>query len=179
VLALQTAWILGTTIQQENRLHGGKTVLLETRPVDPRDLLRGDYVTLNYKISSVSRNKFEPPLEKEKNIEYGTKIYVALAKCQTNDFWEVTRANLKSFKPHRNEILVCGKHSYTWRNSLETNSIHVDYGIEKYYVAEGTGNPKGKLTVKAAVSSSGNMLIKEVYVDGVPYAEAMKKQVND
>jgi uncharacterized membrane-anchored protein len=42
VLALQTAWILGTTLVQERALASGKVVLLETRPVDPRDLLRGD-----------------------------------------------------------------------------------------------------------------------------------------
>ena len=53
ILALQTAWILGTTFIQERALTNGKVVLLETRPVDPRDLLRGDYLTLNYKISDV------------------------------------------------------------------------------------------------------------------------------
>src|ERR1035441_2202352 len=62
VLALQTAWILGTTFVQERALAGGKLVLLETRPVDPRDLLRGDYVTLNYKISDVALSLFSPAL---------------------------------------------------------------------------------------------------------------------
>ncbi|MBI3416759.1 MAG: GDYXXLXY domain-containing protein, partial [Verrucomicrobia bacterium] len=46
VLGLQTAWILAPTFQQERALHEGQLILLETRPVDPRDLLRGDYVTL-------------------------------------------------------------------------------------------------------------------------------------
>ncbi len=49
VLALQCAWLLGTVITQEYALAHGKAILLETRPVDPRDLLSGDYLMLNYK----------------------------------------------------------------------------------------------------------------------------------
>ena len=56
VLALQTAWILGTTFQQEHALSVGKIVMLETERVDPRDMLRGDYLILNYKISNVPTN---------------------------------------------------------------------------------------------------------------------------
>ena len=33
---------------------GGQTVLLRVMPVDPRDLMRGDYVTLSYDISRMS-----------------------------------------------------------------------------------------------------------------------------
>jgi len=55
VLSLQSAWILATTVNHERSLTQGRVVQLETRPVDPRDLLRGDYVILNYKISRVPR----------------------------------------------------------------------------------------------------------------------------
>ena len=47
VLALQSAWLLGTAFTQERILRVGQLILLETQPVDPRDLLRGDYVRLN------------------------------------------------------------------------------------------------------------------------------------
>ena len=46
VLALQCAWLLGTALVQERALREGTVIRLETRPVDPRDLLRGDYVIL-------------------------------------------------------------------------------------------------------------------------------------
>jgi uncharacterized membrane-anchored protein len=55
-------------------------------------------------------------------------------------------------------------------------SVRVNYGLERFYVREGTGNPRGKLTVDVAVPSSGKGIIREVYLDGVTYAEAMKKQ---
>jgi uncharacterized membrane-anchored protein len=60
------------------------------------------------------------------------------------------------------------------RGNSPTNSIHVEYGIERFYVAEGLGNPAGKLTVQAVVPPSGRARIKEVFLDGKPYAEAMK-----
>lgn len=172
VLVLQSAWILGTVVQQENILRVGKVVLLETRPVDPRDPLRGDFVRLNYKISDIPREKFSPAIAGE--LPAGTKVYAALAPIGTNDTWEVTRASTGKLVPADNEVLIRGKAMWTWRNL--TNSIHVEYGIEKYFVAEGTGNPQGKLTVQAAVASSGRANIKEVFVNGVPYVKAMKHE---
>ena len=171
VLALQTAWLLGTVAVQERALANGKIILLETRRVDPRDPLRGDYLILNYKISDVPVNLFSPPVKKD--LPYGTKVFVALAPG-TNQFYEVTRAGINEFAPSANEILLRGQSSFVWRNA--TNSIHVEYGIENYYVAENTGNPIGKLTVQAVVPASGHPKIKEVFVDGKPYAEAMKNE---
>jgi uncharacterized membrane-anchored protein len=168
VLALQTAWLLGTVAGQEHALATGKIILLETRRVDPRDLLRGDYLILNYKISDVPTNQFSPPVDKD--LPYGTKVFVALAPT-TNQFYEVNRASTNEFAPSANEILLRGKSDERW---WSTNSIHVTYGIENYYVAEGTGNPTGKLTVQAIVPASGHPKIKAVFIDGKPYAEAMK-----
>ena len=51
VIALQAAWVISTAARQEFLLRRGTVVLLESAPVDPRDLLRGDYVILSYKIS--------------------------------------------------------------------------------------------------------------------------------
>jgi uncharacterized membrane-anchored protein len=64
VLALQTAWLLATVATQEYALAIGKVILLETRPVDPRDLLSGDYLVLRYKISDVPGTFFFAASEK-------------------------------------------------------------------------------------------------------------------
>lgn len=173
VLGLQTAWILGTVITQENILSGGKTVLLETQPVDPRDPLRGDFVRLSYKISNVPREKFSPAVSGE--LKAGTTLYVALAPAGTNGFWEVTRASLDRFSPAGNEVLVRGKSRWMWQS--QSGPVQIEYGLEHYFVAEGTGNPRGKLTVQAAISGSGRAAIKQVFVDGRPYIEVAKEQV--
>jgi uncharacterized membrane-anchored protein len=170
VLALQSAWLLGTVAVQEHALATGNVILLETARIDPRDLLRGDYLILNYKISDVPVNLFSPPVGKD--LPCGTKVFVALVPG-TNQFCEVTRASTNEFAPSASEILLRGMSDQHW---WSTNSIHVEYGIENYYVAEGTGNPTGKLIVQAVVPVSGHPKIKEVFVDGKPYADAMKSE---
>ncbi len=170
ILALQTAWLLGTVVVQEHALATGKVILLETRRVDPRDPLRGDYLILNYKISDVPTNLFSPPVKTD--LPRGTKIFVALAPG-TNQFYVVARASTNEIVPLADEVLLKGKSTWARWNAV-TNSIHVEYGLENYYVAEGTGNPTGKLTVQAVVPASGRANIEQVFVDGKPYAEAMK-----
>jgi uncharacterized membrane-anchored protein len=169
VLALQTAWLLAMVATQEYALAHGKVILLETRRVDPRDRLRGDYLILNYKISDVPANLFSPPVTKD--LPFGANIFVALAPG-TNRFYEVMRASTNEFMPAAGEVVLRGKSAYAGWNP--GGSIHVAYGIENYFVAEGTGNPAGKLTVRAVVPASGRASIKQVFVDGKPYAGAMK-----
>lgn len=168
ILALQTLWLLGTVAMQEHALAHGKIILLETHRVDPRDLLRGDYLILNYNISDVPTNLFSPPVERD--LPYGTKVFVALVPG-TNQFYRVTRASTNEFTPATNEVVLCGRSDERWHSST---TIHVTYGIENYYVAENTGNPTGKLTVQAVVPASGHPKIREVFVDGKPYAAVMK-----
>src|SRR5436190_20303344 len=95
ILALQTAWILGTTFTQERALETGTLISLETVPVDPRDLLRGDYVILNYKISTVPLDLFSPPIAQ--NLPSGRTVYVLLEK--RGEFYDITRASESTIKP--------------------------------------------------------------------------------
>lgn len=170
VLALQCAWIGYTVATQEHALATGRVILLETTRIDPRDPLRGDYLILNYKISGVPTNLFSPPVAKD--LADGTKIYVALAPA-TNRFYVVVKASTNEFVPAADEVLLQGRSTWA-RWNAPTNSIHIEYGLERFYVAEGTGNPTGKLTAQVVVPASGRGRVKEVFVDGQPYAEAMK-----
>jgi uncharacterized membrane-anchored protein len=170
VLALQAMWVLGTAFVHEQRLQS-PTVLLETRPVDPRDLLRGDYVILNYEISDIELTKFAPPLSSAP--PEGTPVFVALEK--RGEFHRVASASLNAITPAPNQVVIRGHVGSRWGRP---GGVRVEYGLERYYVPEGTGNPRGKLTVRAAVSKTGESLIKEVYVDGKPYGQVMKGEVH-
>lgn len=168
ILALQTAWLLGTVAVQESALARGRVVLLETRPVDPRDLLRGDYLVLNYKISNVPTSLFAPPLSDRS--PYGRTVWIALSPRE--EFHEIVRASLEKLEPATtNEVIIRGE-TYGWSNM--ERGVSVSYGLEQFFVREGTGNPRGKITVQAVVPASGRASIKQVFVDGKPYAEAMK-----
>ena len=173
VLALQVALLIGLVAQQEFRLASGQTILLETAPVDPRDLLRGDYVILNYKITTLSRSLFSsdpstlpPP---------GTPVFVLLEKRGT--FHEAVSASLTPPAPADQLLMIQGKVRRSWSDGSNP-MVQVDYGLERFYVREGTGNPTGKLTVEAALPNSGQAVIKQVFIDGKPYAEVMRTLTN-
>ena len=168
VLSLQTAWALYTVVQQERVLSYGSAIMLETQRIDPRDLLRGDYLILNYKISDIPTNLFSPPLPR--NPAAGTAVYVVLT--QHGKFYEPLRASTQSLAPAAGEVLLLGNSGLARWNS--PSSVHVEYGLERYYVHEGAGNIGGSITVEVAASGDGHATIKQVFVNGKPYAEAIK-----
>ena len=172
VLGLQVAWILATVTTQELNLRSAPTVLLETRPVDPRDMLRGDYVILSYKISGVPLGLFQPPLAEVPHA--GQTVFVVLEP--RGQFHEAVSAALQRPQPAPGQVVIRGTTEQSWQTSRSNATVRVHYGLERYYVAEGTGNPRGKLTVHAAVPDSGAATIKEVFLDGKPYREAMREQ---
>jgi uncharacterized membrane-anchored protein len=173
VVGLQALWVIGTVVVQEARLSQGTIVRLETRPVDPRDLLRGDYVILNYEISTLKAELFAGGLS-ERPAD-GTVIHVKLER--DGEFHKAVEASFASIDGDEAHPVLRGTATSTWNwPQGSPASVRVNYGLERFYVREGTGNPNGKLTVDVAIPSSGKGIIREVYLDGVKYAEAMKKQ---
>lgn len=169
VLALQGAWVLYTVAVQERALAIGQVIQLETERVDPRDLLRGDYLILNYKISNVPKNLFSPPVDKY--LPPGTKVNFVLEP--RGEFYALVRASTNALSIAAGELLLKARSTWSWGNA--TNAVRVEYGLERYYVREGTGNPSGTLTVQAVVPASGRASIKQVFLDDKPYTEAMRK----
>jgi uncharacterized membrane-anchored protein len=60
-LALVVAALTSLVLRKEAVLAHGTPVLLELAPVDPRSLIQGDYMVLNYAISQELRNDRLPP----------------------------------------------------------------------------------------------------------------------
>jgi uncharacterized membrane-anchored protein len=167
VVGLQTAWIVGTSLVQEHRLGNNTVVHLETRPVDPRDMLRGDYVILSYDISTVPLDLFQPTPQRDPMD--GNEVFVVLEKKGT--FHRAVRASMSWPEVQAGQVVIRGRVDRNW----SPNVIRINYGLERYYVSEGTGNPRGKLTADATVSKDGRPILKQLYLDGRPYREAMKR----
>jgi uncharacterized membrane-anchored protein len=168
VLLLQSGWLVGMAIKQEYALAHGSTVLLETVPVDPRDLLSGDYVILSYKISSLPFKLFSPAITND--LPSGKTVYVALEKHGT--FHEAVRASTNPIAPSPSQIVLKGHSISGWNH----DDVRVEYGLERFYIHEGTGNIRGKLTAQVVVPDSGQGTVKQLFVDGKPFAEAVKQQ---
>jgi len=177
VVGLQAAWIVGTALVQEYHLAADPVVHLETRVVDPRDMLRGDYVILSYDISELPLALFQPKPGNDPGS--GETVFVVLRK--EGEFHKPVRATLQQPELQAGEVAIRGRANYTWRQydpklKRHTNTVvRIQYGLERYYVSEGTGNPRGKLTVDVTVSKDGHPILKQVYLDGRPYREVMKR----
>jgi uncharacterized membrane-anchored protein len=169
VLALWGISILTIVVSQEQHLISGKEILLKTVPVDPRDLFKGDYVTLSYDISAIDLKKIpaDTPSFKQNDI-----VFVTLDTTNTNS---AKPLKLSHTLPRGDAPVIQGKVSYI------SSTLHVTYeDIERYYVPEGTGGvieqaiSKGVL-VKVALSSEGKPLIKQVLIDGKPFSPTPQK----
>jgi uncharacterized membrane-anchored protein len=118
-------------------LQNGREVVLKTEPVDPRDLLRGDYVTLGYAISSFPAAEIDG--DTNTRSEESSPVYVALKKG-ADGIWAKSRASVSpiaDLKP--DEVLITGRALYGFTPKSSDN-VRVNYGIERFYVPEGEGS---------------------------------------
>ena len=172
-------WLLifsGFIADKEYTLRTGTEVMLKTLPVDPRDLFRGDYVILNYEISTLDMEKI--PAE-DSYFTYNDRIYMAL---ELKDGYGVPKKIYRT--PPENEFYIKGTVKdvlYEWEtdeSDLATEEtikeLRIDYGIESYFVPEGRGieiereqraGSKG-VDVKVIVDKYGNAVIKSLLIDG-------------
>ncbi len=146
-------------------LRTGPTAILETEPVDPRDIIRGDFIILGYPIQRVPFDRFEPPLTGAP--EDGARIYVELRP--EAGFHRVARASLQPFAPLSGNLLIRGRASRSWAPGGSANVVRVAYGIEKFFVPEGKGNPRGRIVATVALASNGHPYLKSLRVDGRPF----------
>ena len=165
---IQVALIAAMVIDRASVLREGKEITLQTRPVDPRDFLRGDYVILSYDITSVPVGE----LKREQSRDRDPVVFVKLAP-QPDGFHKAVSAHLEPVQVSGNEVLIRGR-IRNWRYCGNCDSYTVSYGLEKFFVPEGEGRElesarnQNKLTVVAAVTPSGRAAIKRLLLDGKP-----------
>jgi uncharacterized membrane-anchored protein len=172
VAIVQIGLIAMMVVDRARVLRDGMEVTLATRPVDPRDFLRGDYVVLNYEISSVSAGALTDTPSSGK----GTVVYVKVAP-KDNVYAAVSvhkepvavAANEVLIRGHANSGATCGPDNRTFCGDLRLR-----FGIESYFVPQGEGREiekarnQGKVTVVAAVTRAGRAAIKRLLIDGEP-----------
>ncbi len=175
VAALQTA-ILGYMIESRaSILRDGKDVVLKTVPVDPRDLLRGDYVVLSYEISSIPADKLvdKPPTQE-------TDAQLSVRLSQGDDgFWHIAEAAFGTLEARDDGTVIAKSQPFFYYPQIGNVDVPltVEYGIERYYVPEGQGKMLEEarnaeaLSVAARVDDAGRMQIRTISIDGKPLYE--------
>lgn len=172
-IALQVVIIFAIIIFKLSVLTGGTEVMLRIAPIDPRDLLRGDYATFQYDISNL-----DSYYSRGEQIRNGDNVYVVLR--QFGKYW--TAQSVQKTKPTGSELFIKGKvesggmESQTDQFSYQRfggSRLHIVYGIEQYFIPEGKGqnfNFRNKeAAAMVAIDNSGNAALKKIYVDDKPW----------
>lgn len=160
-IVIQLVIIFSIIIFEMTVLGGGTDVLLRIEPIDPRDPLRGDHLTFTYKISNLSSYLF-----KYSPIREGDTVYVPLKR--RGKYWVAVFGVQKTKPVGEGQLFLKGKVSSSYRNRVQ-----VIYGIEDYFVPEGTGQDftfwRQEVSARVSVDENGNAVLKQIYVNGKPW----------
>ena len=152
VILLQLLFIGNQYIQNENVLANGELIKLELEPLDPRSLLQGDYVILQYDISQISEltDRFQP----------GEKIKLVLSLDENgvynySGYYEYKGEFNQAYEPSDEDVLINAK-ANGWDSFI--------YGIESYFIEEGTGREVEENATIAfvRVATNGNAMLVEL-----------------
>jgi uncharacterized membrane-anchored protein len=163
--------LIGMTITPLMTYYKGEEIIINTKPYDPRDFFRGDYVYLNYDINDISLDQIPDTLI-DKDVYHqekleDKKLYVVLKR--EDDIYKVDYLTDK--KP-KNKIYLKAKYDHTignWDEDKEKNNItgiRVSYNLDRYFVEENTGYGfenkarVGKLKAKVKVYRGYSLLVE-------------------
>ena len=167
-VAIAQAAFLGWMVwDRVNLIRNGAEIVLNTTPIDPRSLFRGDYVILNYADAS----RLQSPLLTVQP-EPKSSICVLFEKAPDGEIWKpVATAKSCPEKSEKGQVAVKGKVRSSNNRNNEITAV-VNYGIESYFVPENTGKAleqqiaKGAIQALVAVDRKGRAAIKGLIVNG-------------
>ena len=151
---LQVLFFTGWAAVEQRRHAVGDLILVKMAPVDPRDLLSGQYFALSYEFSRMPgfRDLARDPKE-------GETVWAVLRRegiFHVPSYYE----SVQPLDLGPGEVAIVGRRQ-GWRTV---------YGVEKFFVPEGTPSPAwADTTVRLRLSADGQVRIHEVLVKGVPW----------
>jgi uncharacterized membrane-anchored protein len=176
-ILIQVALLAAMVVDRAQVLREGTEVKLQTRPVDPRDFLRGDYVVLGYDISQLKAGSLKGQPASSRN----PIVFIKLAPNR-NGLYEAVSVHTDPVAVTNPEVLIRGRVRYGASCGSSgmpafCDDLQVRYNLESYFVPEGEGRKLeearnvGKVTIVAAVTPAGRAAIKRLLLDGQPVYE--------
>ena len=116
-LILQVVLLAGVPLAKIQARYTGRSVTLETRPVDPYDLLAGYYVTLAYAVELVPRNRRDPDL--------ATDEPVWLELAPGTPAWTLVRAHAQLPQVSADHVIIRGQWRGTFADIPEASRLYI------------------------------------------------------
>ncbi|MFP4611600.1 MAG: GDYXXLXY domain-containing protein [Thiohalophilus sp.] len=145
-IAFQIGVVASMAISREWILANGSPHTFQTAPIDPRDIFRGDYVRLDYLFSHMPVERLDEAII-DNGLRKGEKVYLSLA-LDPNGIAQGKRLHLS---PPKQGPYLLGRSRQHWpyrhyrqlspqrREKIHPGPVSVKYGIEQYYVEQGSG----------------------------------------
>lgn len=164
--------LIGMAMTPLMTYYNGNEIIINTKPYDPTDAFRGDYIYMNYDINDISLDQMPDGLI-DKDSYYQDKLsnkdlYVVLKKEN-----KIYKVDYLTDKKPKDKIYLKAKYSNTltdWEENKENEKdniigIRVSYNLDKYFIEENTGADfekkarEGKLKAKVKVYNGYSLLI--------------------
>lgn len=130
LVAAQVLYVLGVAAAGYATTALGQHVVLSTRPINPRDLLYGDFVRLRYAISEVPLSCWREPAAPPRHRQ---RVYVLLA-AGPDSLSTALGVYATKPRPAAGQAVLPG-----WVSHVYARSLGLRYNLERYYVPEGSG----------------------------------------
>lgn len=171
-------FLLGTlAVMIESRasvLRNGVEIILKSEPIDPRDLMRGDYVRLGYGqgISVIPDEMVRGEWPEQDTVQ---PVWVVLSAGEEGLFAAREVRFSRPAEVEEGDVVMRSLpvRIRVARNGQGPNVIdRPRFGIERYYVPEGEGleiekaRNEGRTTVAVRVSQAGDAQIARLMIDG-------------
>ena len=136
LVVAQALYVLGVAAAGYATTALGQHLVLSTRPIDPRDLLYGDFVRLQYAISEVPSGLWRDPATPPRRRQ---SVYVLLA-VGPDSLSTALGVYAAAPRPAAHQAVLRG-----WVVDVYNRSLSLRYGLERYYVPEGSALRLAKL----------------------------------
>lgn len=160
---LQTGVLAKIITDRASALKSGHEVLVETGFIDPRDLFRGHYTTLNLLIGSLQR----ADISINGTFRRDDPVYVVLDT--SGPFAKPVSLHTSYPKAPKGPVLL-GRANFTSDNNSETLSIN--FPFDRFFAAKDRAmdlqnlQRERKLGVILSVANDGSAMIKGLTIDG-------------
>lgn len=137
-LAVPLILLLSLVVKPLWTLNTGENIILKTVPVDPRDLFYGDYVTLQYEIEEVPKEKLSKNLIEKLENETSWRKFKVYGKLVSKDGVYILE-ELTEKKPSNTLYLTGEIQYYSYLNAEEVEVYDVNFNLDRFFVPENTG----------------------------------------
>lgn len=132
VVAALLTFVLSSMIYHRiSILTSGTEITLKSRPIDPRDFFRGNYVVMNYEISQLNSCK----VEIKDSIHPSQLVFVQLEQKGDKGYWQAVAVSTRPLYSTKTTTVLSGFSRSNFQPDANgaCQQVRVRYGLEKYF----------------------------------------------